>query len=406
MKETHSNLIRSCIITAALLLGALALSGLSLMMSKPGREKYDFRMLYTASYMLRIGHGTELYDYEETRKFQNELVSASEQALPFDHLAYESILYVPFSYFSYHTAYFLFFVINAMLIILSFRLLQPHLKPLESVWLYLPVAMFVCFLPVTMALVEGQDSIILLTIMILAALELERGADIMAGILLGLASFKFQYVLPIVAIFLFWRRWRFVGGFALSALMLLGVSVGLTGVSGFTSYIHMLSHLSSRFSVENGMKLGIRPELMPNIRGLVYAMMSENHPQLTNPVTFVLSASIFGSAIAKRPSLPLALTAAALVSYHETISDATLLLLPISFMATWAASSIYCMIDVSRRSIFTAALCAVVIIGPSLLLLAGVRFYLLAIPVSVLFLTCGRTHEFRTAWSPTLVKKT
>ena len=376
------------------------------MMSKSGRERFDFRMQYTASYMLRTGHGAELYDYEETRKFQNELVSASEQALPFDHLAYESLLYLPFSFFPYHTAYFLFFAVNAMLLIVSFRLLRPHLAPLENVWRYLPVAMFVCFLPATMALVEGQDSIMLLTIMILATLQLERGADILAGVLLGLASFKFQYTLPMVAIFLFWRRWRFVGGFALSALILLGLSVGLTGVPGFTSYFHMLSHLSSRFSVESGMKFGTRPELMPNIRGLVYAMVSENHRQLTNPLTFALSAAIFVSAIAKRPSLPLALTAAALVSYHQTISDATLLLFPIALMATWAATNLNCATNASRRSIFIAALCAVVIIGPSLLLLIGVRFYLLAIPVCVLFLMWDRILDLRTNQSPHLAPKT
>jgi Glycosyltransferase family 87 len=406
VRPSRSDLIRSCIIIAALLLLALSLSGLSLMMSKAGRERFDFRMQYTASFMLRTGHRAELYDYEETRKFQNELVSVSEQALPFDHLAYESLLYLPFSFFRYHTAYFLFFAVNAMLLIVSFRLLRPHLKPLENVWRYLPVAMFVCFLPVTMALVEGQDSIMLLSIMILVTLQLERGADMLAGALLGLASFKFQYALPMVAIFLFWRRWRFVGGFALSALILLGLSVGLTGIPGFTSYFHMLSHLSSRFSVENGMKLGTRPELMPNIRGLVYAMVSENHRQLTNPLTFALSAVVLVSAIVKRPSLPLALTAAALVSYHQTISDGSLLLLPIGLMATWAATNICDTTNVSKRSIFIAALCAVLIIGPSLLLLIGVRFYLLAIPVWVLLLTWDGIKEIRTNGSPHVATKT
>jgi hypothetical protein len=406
VRPSRSDLIRSCLIIAALLLLGLSLSGLSLMMSKAGRERFDFRMQYTASYMLRTGHGSEVYDYEQTRKFQNELVSASEQALPFDHLAYESLLYLPFSFFPYHTAYVMFFAVNAMLLILSFRLLRPHLAPLENVWRYLPVALFVCFLPVTMALVEGQDSIILLTIMILATLELERGGEVLAGVLLGLASFKFQYALPVVAIFLFWRRWRFIGGFALSALILLGLSVSLTGVSGFTGYFHMLSHLSSRFSVENGMKLGTRPGLMPNIRGLVYAVVSENHGQLTNPLTFVLSAAVFGSAIMKRPSLPLALMAAALVSYHQTISDAALLLLPIGLMATWAATNIYGTTNISRRAIFIAALCTVVIIAPSVLLLIGVRFYLLAIPVCALLLTWDRIVELRTNWNPYLATKT
>jgi hypothetical protein len=71
--------------------------------------------------------------------------------------------------------------------------------------------------------------------------------------------------------------------------------------------------------------------------------------------------------------------AASLVSYHETFTDATFLLLPVGLAAATAVKNGF------RRSVQLAFLCATIIISPSLLLLAGVRFYLLALPILLLF---------------------
>lgn len=368
---------RALIMTTSFLLFFLCLTGLSMAFSKSTNTHFDFRMLYTAAYMFRTGHGHQLYDYDETKKFQNELVSPAEVALPFDHLAYESLLYVPFSFLNYRPAYLLFFGVNLAFLIWSFRLLQPYLSPLEEIWRYLPAAIFACFLPVTMALVEGQDSIILLTLMVLTALKLGRGHDVLAGGLLGLGCFKFQYIVPIVLLFVFWRRWRFVVGFAACASIVTAISLWVTGVDGFVSYVHILGNISAHFSPQNGIKHGIWPGLMPNLRGLAYAIAG-THFLASNALTLFLSAGVFLWAIGKRWSFPLAVIVALLVSYHQTISDASLLILPTGLAAVSAFKKS------SEKSILIAVLCAMVIVAPGPLMLAGVGFYLLAIPILVL----------------------
>src|SRR6266849_9024976 len=68
----------------------------------------DFRHLYAAGYMVRTGHRGELYDYNVEQRFQDNLVSREAIALPFNHLAYEALLFVPYSYLSYRFGYFLF----------------------------------------------------------------------------------------------------------------------------------------------------------------------------------------------------------------------------------------------------------------------------------------------------------
>src|SRR5713226_405843 len=55
----------------------------------------DFRHLYTAGYMVRTGHRGELYDYGVEQRFQDDLVSREAVALPFNHLAYESLIFIP-----------------------------------------------------------------------------------------------------------------------------------------------------------------------------------------------------------------------------------------------------------------------------------------------------------------------
>jgi Glycosyltransferase family 87 len=368
------------IIATSLLLFFLCLAGLSMAFSKTTNTHFDFRMQYTAAYMLRSGYGRQLYDYDKTMKFQNDMVSPARQALPFDHLAYEALLYVPFSFFSYQTAYLLFFGVNLAILTYSFLLLKPYISKLGEIWPYLPLAIFACFLPVTMALIEGQDSIILLSLMILIVINLGNGKDSLAGIFLGLACFKFQYVVPIVLLFLLWGRWRFVAGVAISGSALLGLSLWLTGVGGFLSYVHILTNISTQFSSQNGIKLGIRPELMPNLRGLAFAIAG-THSRITNAVTMILSAAVLIWAITRRPSFPLALTAALLVSYHETISDASLLVLPVALAAVSTVKNK----NMTGRSLFIATLCALIIVAPGPLMLAGVRFYLLALPTLALF---------------------
>lgn len=329
--------------------------------------------------MARTGLGAQLYDYEVTRQIQNEKISWSDKALPFIHLAYEALLYVPFSFFSYQTAYFLFLAVNSGFLAWGFSLLMPYLSGLGEIWPYLPVALFVCFLPVTMTLMEGQNSILLLVIIILSLRNLHRGSDFGAGILLGLASMKFQYVIPIALLFLVWRKWRFLGGVATSACAVVAISVWLTGVTGFVSYLHLLGNMSAGFSAQTGMHLGIRPELMPNLRGLIYAA-GGGPSAVATAVTVFLSVGLLLWTATRPPSLSLAVLAALLVSYHETFTDGALLIVPVGLAATDACK------NPSLRAKYVLLICALIVGVPAVLLLTGVRFYLLSLPVLALLL--------------------
>jgi len=56
----------------------------------------------------------------------------------------------------------------------------------------LRAAMFVTFLPVSAALMQGQDSVLLLALLAAAAVTLDRGRELTAGVLVGLGYSSFR----------------------------------------------------------------------------------------------------------------------------------------------------------------------------------------------------------------------
>src|SRR6478752_5014662 len=122
----------------------------------------DFRQLYAAGYMVRTGHAGELYDIRAQKQFQDALVGSDERALPFIRPAYQALLFVPFSLLPYRSAYLAFLAVNLLLLALAFWLIRPRMKNLARIWRGLPIFVFLVFYPIALALMQGQDSILLL----------------------------------------------------------------------------------------------------------------------------------------------------------------------------------------------------------------------------------------------------
>jgi len=298
----------------------------------------DFRQLYTAGYMVRTGHAEELYSYDSQRRFQNELVSEAAIPLPFIRPAYQALLFVPFSWLRYRTAYFAFLAVNLILLGVSFRLLRRWMGSLAAVYRWLPAGMFLGYLPIAAALMQGQDSILLLTLLLAAVVSLGRGRQLSAGVLVGLGLFKFQIVLPIALLFLVWRRWRFSAGFALSAAAAGGVSLWLVGLGQAQIYARSLVTMGAGLAPKAGLlRYPIPVASMANLHGLIFGLAGGRLPMFwIQAATFVLSGLVLALvgawAFRKRggkDALLLAITASAVVSYYLLIHDLSVLLIPI-----------------------------------------------------------------------------
>src|SRR6266566_795805 len=346
----------------------------------------DFRHLYTAGYMVRTGQATKLYDYETEKALQSTLVSPGTIALPFNHLDYEALLFVPFSLVRYPIAYFLFMGFNLALLGIAFRLLLPALENLRRVWFLLPGGVFFGFFPITIALMLGQDSILLLLLLVLAVLAFNRDREFQAGLLVGLGLFKFQIVLPIALLFLIWRRWRFIGGFASSATGVAIVSVLVVGLAQVRVYLSSLLSMSVGLaSKADQFRYGISPTSMPNLRGLIFAMTGGRLPTFwVQAITVAASVAVLvWVAVAARERLRgsdpflVAITAACVVSYHMLIHDLTVMLVPLALILSRFIES-EASDDVSGRWVVRFA--ALLLVTPSLVFLVT-SFYVVSLPL-------------------------
>lgn len=362
----------------------------------------DFRQLYAAGYMLRTGHRAELYGYDAQTRFQNQQVGLAEITLPFNHLAYEALAFAPFSLFSYRQAYLEFVAVNCALVGLCFAVMWRRLRSLGDVFLWLPFALFVAFLPIAAALIQGQDSIMLLSLLVVAHASL-REKPIVAGMLCGLGMFKFQIVLPIVILFAAWKAWKFVGGFAVSSTITTAISVWLVGAANMRAYLVSLIGMSRDL---DRTRFQISPENMPNVRGLVYGFLGSGHRLFWLTIALSVAILIYLGVQRKIRSFEVAVLGSALVSYHFLIHDAAILALPV-----FIAMAEHVDEEGTQRAgrwVFRAA--CLVFTSPLLVSFAPHFFFLASIPLGlVLFLTLsvtsarvrrGKSHsQFR----PTLV---
>ena len=363
------------------------------------RGHADFRQLYVAGYMVRTGHRTQLYDYAAQAYFQNTLVSNDERALPFIRPAYQALMFVPFSLLPYRTAYLGFLLLNLLLLALAFLILQPRLRGLSRVWPGLPPALFLGFYPIALALMQGQDSILLLALLAAALVSLERNRDLTAGALAGVGLFKFQIVVPIVLLFLLWRRWRFVKGFMFSAILVGLLSFITSGWAETVVFVHSLLSVGAGLpAVPGEINFPLRINIMANLRGLIYGLASLRAPQRWLQVTTLLLSSIVVISVRARgrqqrggDALVLAITAGVVVSYYLFIHDLSILLIPIVLTLDRFISRNGTGEPFGRAA---AAISALLFVAPMCIFVIPAHFYLVSVLIcAFLFVLMKRLPE-------------
>jgi hypothetical protein len=291
----------------------------------------DFRTLYASGYMARTGQGAEIYS-EKILEVKERLAPIGHPFLQaMDHPAYEALFFEPLSLLSYRPALVLFILLNVGVTIFCVILLTPNFAVLHDRWRFFPAFLFAAFFPITRAIVQGQDSVILLALLSGAWVCIQRGHEREAGFLTGLGMFKMQIVIPIAIIFFLWRRWGFVLGFAVSSIAAALASIAVVGIHGTREYISMLLGMSLELKTNaDAMRYSLSPLTMLNLRGIISAIGEGRIPHWwIQGIIIGSSAAVFALVVRRRASLPLAIVAAALVSYHLNAQDASILIIPI-----------------------------------------------------------------------------
>ncbi len=227
----------------------------------------DFKIFYTAAKIVREGHGSQLYDEATQLRVQQEFVSApilQLGLLPYNHPPFEALLFVPLSLLPYWAAFVAWDLINVGILFVLPRLLGPHVPLLQQVTTPTCVLASLAFFPIFVALIHGQDILVLVLLFALAFVALKKNSDWSAGCWLGLGLFRFHLLLPILFALLWQRRTRAIYGFFAVSMGLGILSVLTVGWKAAISYpgdvLRIESHMFERGT--------IGPLNMPDLHGL------------------------------------------------------------------------------------------------------------------------------------------
>ncbi len=301
--------------------------------------KGDFKMFYTAALVLRSGHASDLYSRDLYVSLQRQLLPSLplQDVKVYTHPPYELLVFSPLSFLAYKTAGYCWLAISILLGLLCARLLSGYVAVLG-------------LFPFLAMLLQQQDSVLALLLLIACWRALHEGREGRAGFLLGLALFKFQIVVPLALVLLFWRPaiWK---GLAISGAMVVLISAAMVGPAGMLSYARYVSSMAGDSTAAVSARYQMDPRTNPTLRGLTYEIFSRGResasPVIARIMPFAVAlldllclaaaAKFMLSDATPEAKFSVAVLSALLVSFHLLMHDLLWLALPFALLCGWRA---------------------------------------------------------------------
>lgn len=224
----------------------------------------DFLAFYSAGKLIRQDPA-QLYKETKQAEIQSSVLGRPVDPeksgfMPFVYPAVVAVLFLPFAWLSYPTAFVAMLATNVVLCGLALDLLcrRFHLNPQKSRLMVVCAALSI---PVILTLANGQISFLIFIILTLLISDI-REKKARAGIWTGLLAIK-----PTLApVFLLWflvtRQWKTLGYAALTGLTVLLLSFILAGPHAVSDFWDMsLKMATAQYATVN-------PSRMPNLRAV------------------------------------------------------------------------------------------------------------------------------------------
>jgi len=252
----------------------------------------DFSAYYTGWTIARDGLGARLYDFDVQTSYQQRILegrSFSQGLLPYLNPTHATIPFVPLSLLPLNTAFWVWSLLQLVLLAWLLRLLlrigsdwEPHER-----WLMLSAV--VAFPPLLFTFQLGAFSLLMLLCLLQYYLALKRGRDGAAGWWLLFETIKPQAILLPGLLLVGARRWRAVGAALLGGVALAVIS-GV--VLGWQSWVGLLNALRTANSFYGA--FGITPTIMYNLRGTLALILGNDQGELINRISLVVFALAAG----------------------------------------------------------------------------------------------------------------
>lgn len=192
----------------------------------------DFMAFYTGAVFVREGRGRELYDLTTQREYQLELTGPpNTQWQPYINPPMLAVALAPLAVLPYRHAYWAFTVLTLLAFVGSIVLLRPNLTYLARdrlTWLT-TVILTASWLPLFRSMAGGQNS--MFTVLLLVALYAgwRENRMILAGVALGLLSYKPQFGLLLGVAFLARGMWVALTAAGVTAVAHYALGAAFTG---------------------------------------------------------------------------------------------------------------------------------------------------------------------------------
>lgn len=322
------------------------------------RAHYDFGTFYYAAHMVTGGARHQLYDLSAQRAWQARYHRPATQLFYYPPLAvvpYLLVIWLPML-----PAFVLWTALSLLVLLACVRTLARLAGVEYGNW---PLLLSLAFLPTAACLAHGQVSVLILAVYVATYLLWRDGRRFLGGLVLSVATLKFQLVVGFVAVLLLRRKWREVGGFACGAAVCAGLSLWIIGIRALMAY--------PAFVRQSEGGVGSEPRNMANWRGLIGLVA--HHPLawvvVLSAVTVVWAARAWANL---EIGFSAALLAALLTSYHMNPQDLTLAIIPFFLCRRSGA--------MPARWLVPMAIATV--LAPVVLMACGAPFALLAILVA------------------------
>ena len=276
----------------------------------------DFLSMYAGSSLAREGRFAELYDQQVLLSRENELLPEASELIPFVRPAFYAALLAPLSLIPYETAFWCWLLLQSLLLI--------------GCWLWASrkfgsdaLVFSALYYPTALGIYSGQDSSVMLLILIGAYVLAERGRPFWSGAVLALALQKFHLLLLLPVVMFVRRENRMLFGFGAAAIVEVLLSALLTGMQGMQLYVGLLT-------AKDNSVIWAFPAFMINLHAIGENLNTDS--LVLSGVLVVLTLGVTAIAVWRAPywrSLAAAVAGSLLIAPHVFRYDASLLLLPL-----------------------------------------------------------------------------
>lgn len=289
----------------------------------------DYFYYLAVTKLAALGHGAQIYNLGVLGGLERSLaypLRIPHGALPNVYPPFFALTLMPLAVLPYSAGYLTWLAVNSACLAWALWRLEALLGLTGRARVALRVAA-TAFLPVVVALLQGQVSMVLLAAFTGCFLALRTGHDRRAGALLGLTLIKPQFALPFLLLLLIHRRRRALLSFAATAAGLSLLPVPFLGLQPLVAYARTLIQATS-WGANMG---GFQPPVNRSFAGFTGVLLPHGPATAIALLLDLAALAVLVWVAWRTPELEipfaLAVVVSLLASQHVLIHDLSLLIL-------------------------------------------------------------------------------